>query len=200
MVVLSVVALAAVVVAAVAHVKLHLLPTGRSALRDPVSDYGVGPYGAWYRITVVGLAIASVSLTAAFARDGGPGVGALTALAIFGATRLAIAWFPVDLPEVGATRAGRIHNVLAVAAFVSIAVAAASIPDGLTADAWSGKANGLNAVGAIVVWVAIATGVFVALPRLRRWFGLVERGLYWATFGWLSLAASDLVAIYSQDA
>ena len=197
MVVLSVVALLAVGVAASAHVRVHLLPTGRSPLRDPVSDYGVGPYRSWYRTTVVGLAISSASLTVAFARDGGPGIGSLIALAVFGASRLAIAWFPVDLPGESATRTGRVHNLLAVAAFASIAVAASSIPDGLTAAAWSGKANGLNLLGAVVMWAAIATGVFFAVAPLRRWFGLVERALYWATFGWLALAAVDLLAIYS---
>ena len=197
MVVLSVVALLAVGVAAAAHVRVHLLPTGCSPLRDPVSDYGVGSYRAWYRTTVVGLAIASASLTVAFARDGGPGVGSLVALAVFGASRLAIAWFPVDLPSEPATRTGRVHNLLAVAAFASIAVAASSIPDGLTAAAWSGKANGLNLLGAVVMWAAIATGMFFAVAPLRRWFGLVERALYWATFAWLTLAAVDLLAIYS---
>ena len=53
----EVVALLAVGVAASAHVRVHLLPTGRSPLRDPVSDYGVGSYRSWYRTTVVGLAI-----------------------------------------------------------------------------------------------------------------------------------------------
>ena len=194
-VVFSVVALAAVVVAAAAHVWLHFAPTGRSPLHDAVSDYGVGPYRAWYRTTVVGLAIASASLTAAFARDGGPGTGSLVALAVFGAARLAIAWFPVDLPGEPVTPTGRVHNVLAVAAFASIAVAASSIPDGLTAAAWSGKASGLDLLGAVVMWAAIATAVFFVVAPLRRWFGLVERALYWATFGWLTLAAVDLIAI-----
>ena len=196
-VVLSVVALVAVAVAAAAHVRVHLLPTGHSPLRDAVSDYGVGPYRAWYRTTVVGLAIASACLTVAFARDGGPGAGSLIALAAFSVSRLAIAWFPVDLPGEPATPTGRVHNLLAIAAFASIAVAASSIPDGLTAAAWSGKANGLNLLGAVVMWVAIATAVFFVVAPLRRWFGLVERALYWATFGWLALAATDLIAIYN---
>jgi Protein of unknown function (DUF998) len=196
-VVLSVVALVAVAVAAVAHVRLHLLPTERSPLRDAVSDYGAGPYRAWYRTTVVGLAISSVCLTVAFARDGGPGTGSLIALGLFGASRLAIVWFPVDLPGRPATPTGRVHNLLAVAAFASIAVAASSIPDGLTSAAWSGKASGLNFVGAVVMWLAIATAVCFAVVALRRWFGLVERALYWATFAWLALAAVDLIAIYA---
>ena len=104
MTVLSAVALVAVAVAAAAHVRVHLLPTGRNPVRDAVSDYGAGPYRAWYRTTVVGLAIASGSLTVAFARDGGPGAGSLAALAVFAVARLAIAWFPVDLPGEPATR------------------------------------------------------------------------------------------------
>jgi Protein of unknown function (DUF998) len=194
---LSVVTLVAVAVAVVAHVRLHLLPTGRRPLRDAVSDYGAGPYRAWYRTTVIGLAIASASLTVAFARAGGPGAGPLIALGTFGVSRLAIVWFPVDLPGEPATSTGRVHNVLAVVAFASIAVAASSIPDGLTSQAWSGKSGGLNAVGAVVMWVAVATAVFFVVPPLRRWFGLVERALYWATFAWLALAAADLIAIYS---
>ena len=142
------------------------------------------------------LAIASASLTVAFARDGGPGAGSLVALAVFGAARLGIAWYPVDLPGEPTTPTGRVHNLLAVAAFASIAVAASSIPDGLMAAAWSGKANGLDVLGAVVMWAAIATGVFFFVAPLRRWFGLVERALYWATFGWLALAAADLIAIY----
>ena len=83
-----------------------------------------------------------------------------------------------------------------MAAFASIAVAASAIPDGLTAAAWSTRANSLNLVGAVVMWVAIATAVFFLVEPLRRWFGLVERALYWATFVWLALAAVDLIAIY----
>ena len=53
-----------------------------------------------------------------------------------------------------------------------------------------------DVLGAVVMWAAIATGVFFFVAPLRRWFGLVERALYWATFGWLALAAADLIAIY----
>jgi hypothetical protein len=41
--------------------------------------------------------------------------------------------------------------------------------------AWSGKANGLEILGAVVMWVAFAAGGFFFVAPLRRWFGRVER-------------------------
>lgn len=178
-------ALACTLAAAGVLVRLHALPTGLSPVRDAVSDYGRTASGRYYRVQVVLLGLAG-----AFAATGlmvGTDATGLAWLWVFAAARIAIAGFMTDLPGEPASREGRLHLLLAGAAFAGIAVAAATVH-------WTGEPAAVHPLGVAVWATALATIVALVLPRLRRAaFGLVERAHYVATIAWLIALGLALV-------
>lgn len=181
-----------VVVAIAAVARLHLLPTGRSPVREGVSAYGAGPFRFLYRLQVIGTGMASLLLVAALGAQDGADLLPIVILAAFGASRIVIAGYPTDLEGVPPTRTGLVHILLASVAFLTIAAAAPWIGLWMAGrSAWGGGPL-VAALGAAVALSVAATFAAGALPRLRRVFGLVERAVYVSTFGWL-LAAAALV-------
>ncbi len=122
----GVVGLIAVAVTVASLVWLHVQPTGLSAVRNPVSEYGITPFRSGYRVATIAFGIASVALAIGFdlAIKGHGHVGVVALLVLFGATRATSSWFPMDAPGTPRTLTGVIHFVLAFVAFVSIAGAA----------------------------------------------------------------------------
>jgi hypothetical membrane protein len=168
-----------------ALVRVHQLPTGYRPVRNAVSDYGVGRYSRYYRFQAAALALAAVFVVLALARAVDPApIGPIVLLVVFAAARLAIAWFPTDLDRLRPTTAGRIHLVLAGIAFVTVAWAAAALPDRVDWPAIEGLLKGL---GWFVVLSAVACAL--ALTRALRvrtapWFGAIERTFYAAVLAW----------------
>jgi hypothetical protein len=106
--------------------RLHLLPTGYRPASNAVGDYGVGAYSGHYRALTAALAYAALLVAADIARTVQPVPQLLVYLLMtFAAARLAIPSFPADLDRGRPTPTGRIHLLLAGAAFGSIAWAAA---------------------------------------------------------------------------
>jgi hypothetical protein len=192
----AVLCLIGVAVAAGAFITLHVLPTGHNPLSDAVSDYGVGDYRIGYRVLVVSLGLAAGALAWGLSEFDAVRGSGLVWLVVYAVTRVAIAWYPTDLPGRPRTRTGRIHALLAAAAFAAIAVAASTIPDAMTSDSvWSDHVSLLNTLGTGVMWTAVATAVCYAVRPLRQVFGLAERLLYVVSFGWLAAAAVALINV-----
>lgn len=178
--------------AAACLVHLHRVADGVDPLADAVSDYGAGEHAAWYRaqVSLVGIAALCVASGLSAAALDAAGLWWLVA---FGASRICIAWFPVDLPGRTRTRTGRIHNLLAATAFASIAVAASGLGRVLDDISGWGVADWLRPLGTFVAAISVALGVTWLLPTLRRsFFGLVERCWYAAMLLWLVLASVGL--------
>ena len=193
--VLAVVSLA---VGIAALVVLHISPTGYSPLRDAVSDYGVGRYAWGYRTQVVAIGVAAAIEAGGFAHDGTAGTAGIVWLVVYAVSRVAIGWAPTDLPGAQRTPTGRVHALLAIAAFTAIAVATSTIPNDLRgASAWVSWANPLNTLGTLVVVAAVATALAVVVPAFRRVFGLVERLLYVTSLAWLVTAGVAFVVVGS---
>lgn len=189
-------ALALLSVGVASLVVLHVASTGCSPVRDAVSNYGVGRYAWGYRTQVVAIGVAAALEALAFARDATAGPAGVVWLAVYAVSRVAIAWAPTDLPGVERTRTGRVHALLAVVAFTSIAVATSTIPNDLQGDSpWASWVDLLNVLGTLVVVTAIATAAAALVAPLRNMFGLVERSLYVASLVWLTTAAIACVAI-----
>lgn len=51
-----------------ALIVLHFVPTGYNPIRDAVSDYGVGPYRAWFWLQAVAGGLGCLALGIALAR------------------------------------------------------------------------------------------------------------------------------------
>jgi hypothetical protein len=165
---------------------------------DAVSDYGAGPYRAFYRATVIALGIAALLLLLALAHGTGVPSGGLIWLGAYGVTRIAIAFFPTDLDGETVTATGRIHLLLAAVAFTAIAFAAFDLVPALRSEPGWDASGLLDALRWAVIATAIATGVTrVVLPLRHRVFGLVERLLYAATIAFLLTVAIEAVRVLS---
>jgi len=182
LVVVGVLALVLLSVGIAALVVLHIVPTGYSPVRDAVSDYGVGRYAWAYRIQVVSIGSAAAVEAGGFAIDGSVATTGIAWLAVYAVSRVAIAWAPTDLPGTQRTTTGRVHGLLAVVAFTSIAVATSTIPNDLQmGQGWAGWVDLLTPLGVFVMVAAIATAVVFVVTPLHRVFGLAERLLYVAS-------------------
>lgn len=185
-----------VVLAIVVVAWLHLLPTGSNPVSEGVSAYGAGPFRILYRVQVIATGVASLLLVAALAAVGGPDAPPLMVLALFGASRIAIAGYPTDLAGEPPTKNGLVHILLATVAFLSIAVAAPWLGTWIAGRSdWSDGGPLMAALGAAVAVSVAATFGAGLVPRLRRAFGLVERAVYASMLGWL-LAVAALVTLH----
>ena len=166
--------------AGVLLIRLHLLPTGLSPIRNAVSDYGRTPYHRNYRAMVTLFGVSGTLLALGLQAD--TDATAVYWLWIFAGCRAAIAWFMTD-ENPPATREGRIHTILAAGAFASIALAGANVR-------WTGEVAAMAPLGTAVWIIALITAVALLVPRARSaLFGTAERALYLATIVWLLTAA-----------
>jgi hypothetical protein len=196
---LSYVAAVAMAISAVALIALHLLPTGYDPIRDAVSDYAIGRYRAGFWLFAVAGAVSGFALAIALARsDPTKPTLAIAMLLLSGAARLLVPLFPTD--QSGSrfqTLKGTIHMVLAVAIFASIAVAASNLGGTLGHEHSWQTVKGL--VDGWLPWVitgtAIATGLAIVGPRLKRIFGLIERSYYVSSIAWFLVVSIELARI-----
>jgi hypothetical protein len=169
-------------------VVLHLSPTGYSAVRNTVSDYGVGTYAGWYRAQAACAGASAVCLATALAQGVDPVPRrVVTLLVVFGVARVAIGFFPTDLTgSAEHSRTGGIHLLLAATAFISISWAAVALGRYEHGAPWLGW-----------VMTVTAAGTFVALRQawLRSSVGLIERGFYAAFLAWLFLVSLRLAGV-----
>jgi hypothetical protein len=123
-----------------------------------VSAYSVGRFAWGYRLQVCLAAAAAVLLAAAL--PGHPRKQVVL-LAVFAAARAAIAFFPIDrrLP----------HGILAIVAFVAIAICASSY-----APRIAGRVASAGLIGGAL---------------LRAYFGALERLFYAAIIAWFAVVA-----------
>ncbi|WP_368499182.1 DUF998 domain-containing protein [Herbiconiux sp. A18JL235] len=184
------VALIAIAVATLALIALHLLPTGLSPLRDPVSRYGITRFKSGYATAAFGAGIAGIgSLIAVAALPGS--LPTVVLLAVFAAARILIPFFPMDAPEASKTTTGRVHDLLAVLAFGGV-IAAMFVAAGMLHDA------GLTAAG-LVATIGGVVGVVGTLlmlvsrrsPRLAWGFGFGERLIYLAFIVWIAVLGTS---------
>jgi hypothetical protein len=188
---------ACVAAGAISLVWVDRLPTGRSAVRDAVSDHGADPsYRFFYRVLVVLLGAGALLLMFALAHGTDVTRGGLIWLGVYGVSRVAIAWFPTDLPGAQVTTVGRVHLVLAAAAFTAIAFAAADLTPSLADQpGWDGVSGLLSALRSVVIVTAVGTLLTRVVVAARPVFGLVERLLYASSVAFLLVVAVQAVRV-----
>lgn len=171
-----------------------------------ISHYVHAPYGGWLiPVGVLGLAVASGTLTrlaAAYTRGGRAGLGLL---GVWTAALLVGGVFPTDPPgrwDQPPTMAGTVHGVAAMLAFTALPAAAVVLSRVWRRDPrWRPVAGGLAGTAAVSV---TALGLFMITffdalggPSLAvgPWAtvtGFAERAMLWAYVGWLAVAAAGL--------
>jgi Protein of unknown function (DUF998) len=165
---------------------LHLAPTGLSPLRTPVSQYGITPYRAWYRVMTISMGVAGAGIAAALSRLPSRFYEVIALLAVFAACRLAISWFPMDTPGAPRSSTGQTHGWLAIVTFGSIAIAAIRLCKQLEVNTLLDR---LASTSRILGWLMVACFALLFFarlaPDLRRYFGASERALYLAILVWL---------------
>jgi hypothetical protein len=177
---LGVLAALATLACALLLVRLHLLPTGYSARRDRIADYGVGRFSGHYVAAAIAIGVAALAAAIGLAHEHERWY-VVVLLAAFGASRLVAPWFPPDLEGERPSRPGRIHLWLAAFAYATIAAAA-----GLSDRApWLGWAA---AVCLAVTLLSLRGGA------LRDRTGQIERLGLLAVLAWLLVVAVELSA------
>lgn len=175
-------------VGVVALVALHVLPTGLSPMRNAVSQYGISPYRTGYRTQTIAYGVAGLGAAIGLAELPGQGAVVVALCAIFAVARMAISWFPMDVPGGTRTESGRRHGLLAICAFGAVGLAAEQLSKLLGREHVHPE---LGAASAVVAVLMLAS--FVAMGVARRsggaYFGLVERGFYVCMTAWLATVA-----------
>jgi hypothetical protein len=170
---------------------LHVAPTGLSPLRNAVSQYGITPYKVGYRAATLAFSAAGLALALALSQAlHHRGSATIAFLIVFAAARAAISWFPMDRPGAPPTQTGRIHGLLAIAAFGSATAAAFRLAGALSQPgAWHTLAGTSRTLG----WLMLACLISMALTRrltaIGRWFGAIERGFYVSAIAWFATFA-----------
>jgi hypothetical protein len=181
--IVALVGLVACVVLIAALVVLHLAGTGLSPVADPVSAYALTRARAGYTVAAVAAAATGGCCAALLGREEGTGT-AVVLLWVFAGARLLIPFFPMDRSGEARTPSGRIHNLLAIAAFATVTAAAFFAAGPLaTAD------RGASAAGTLVAAIIMGVGSVVVIaaarvPGLRRVFGAAERLIYLGFIVW----------------
>lgn len=171
---------------------LHVQPTGLSPVRNAVSQYGITPFRAGYRVATIAFALAGLTLAIGIDRaiSGHGRTLVIALLVVFAAARGAISWFPMDAPDAARTSTGSVHGLLALAAFGSVAYAALRLGRVL---AHTARWHSLGPASTVLGWAMVACLLSMALarshPAMRARFGAVERGFYLFAIAWVALFA-----------
>jgi hypothetical protein len=180
--------LAGVAIGVAALVALHVLPTGLSPLRNPVSQYGISKYRVGYRVQTIAFGIAGVGAAIGLSSLHGSVAPLIGFCVVFALARLAISWFPMDQPGTERTATGRRHGLLAICAFGAIGIAAEELHKVLVSDRIDLAYATSSRVLALLM-VASFVGMGVARRSGSGFFGLAERAFYLCMTAWLVLVA-----------
>ena len=187
-VVAGVVALLALAVTAASLIWLHLAPTGLSPVGNAVSQYGITPFKLGYRVATIAFAVAGAALAAGLARAVGTDSNAglvIALLVVFASARAAISWFPMDAPHTPRTQTGAVHGLLAVAAFITIGLAALRLGAVLrSTHHWHSLAPISTGLGWAMTAILVTMLAARSVPFLAARFGAVERGFYALALAW----------------
>ncbi len=184
----AIVTLAGVVAMVAALGFLHLVRTGLSPLRDPVSGYALTRYRAAYAVAAGAAAVAG--LTSALLLAGISGTGAAVgALLVFAAARALIPLFPMDAPGAVRSGRGRVHSLLATVAFATVMASAFLAWYPLAAAGEQRLASVSLTAGVVMAVGSVIVIAGAAHPAPRRIFGLAERLIYLGFIGWFAAVA-----------
>jgi hypothetical protein len=170
---------------------LHVAPTGLSPVRNAVSQYGITPFRAGYRVATIAFAVAALGLALGLhraLRASGNVRFVIGLLTIFAITRALISWFPMDAPGTPRTTTGRQHGLLAIAAFIAATIAAFRLGSALSGGArWHSLAPVSTALGGAMLACLLAIVVARRVPAVHERFGAIERGFYLAAIAWFAV-------------
>ena len=174
----------------------QLLPPHYNPISQPESDLAVGPYGWVMAINFVLRGLLSFALIAALIR-GAPEVArsraGLVFLGIWAAGALLLAAFPTDLAGERVTRHGAIHLLVAIIAFICVAVGEIILSQRFGADArWRSLQRPALTIAILTLIACVFTLIGLRLPGLKDAGGLIERIFLGLALLWMLLVALRL--------
>jgi len=170
---------------------LHFAPTGLSPVRNAVSQYGITPFRAGYRVATLAFGAAGAALAAGLGlATGSAGEAVVALLVVFAIARAAISWFPMDAPGTARTPTGQMHGLLAIGAFACATLAAFRLASVLSReDRWHWLISVSTALGGVMAACLVGLALARAFPAVRARFGAVERGFYLAAIAWFAVVS-----------
>jgi hypothetical membrane protein len=192
---LALLALVGIAVKFLTIVALHLLRPDVNPVLEPISNYGVGPYGFLFTVADIGSILATFALVfGLYLGIGPPGrsyVG-LFLLALYGLSELLAGIFPIDVGgEV--TTAGTIHNIVGNISFFCFPIATILLSLRMGKDEqWRSFRRPALALSIVVVLTVILT---IAGFNLGIGFGVTQRVANVAVLVWMLVVALHLRSV-----
>jgi hypothetical protein len=178
---------------------LHFLRPDINPVLEPISNYGVGPYGVLLTVADIGSGLATLALAVGLylgiARPARSYVG-LFLLGLYGVAELLSAFFRIDVGG-ETTTAGTIHNVVGNISFFCFPIAAILVSLRMGRDErWRSLRRPALALSIVVVLTVILT---IASSNLGTGFGVTQRIANVAVLVWMLVVALHLRSV-SQGA
>ena len=174
---------------------LHFLRPDVNPVLEPISNYGVGPYGFLLTVADIGSILATLALVFGLYLGIGPSgrsyVG-LFFLALYGVSELLAGIFPIDIGG-EATTAGTIHTIVGNISFFCLPIAAILLSLRMGKDEqWRSIRRPALALSIVVVLTAILT---IAGFNLGIGFGVTQRVANVAVLVWMLMVALHLRSV-----
>jgi hypothetical membrane protein len=192
---LALLALVGIAVKFLTVAALHFLRPDVNPVLEPISNYGVGPYGFLLTVADIGSVLATFALVfglyLGIAPPGRSYVG-LFLLALYGVSELLAGIFPIDVGG-EATTAGTIHTIVGNISFFCLPIAAILLSLRMGKDEqWRSIRRPAVALSIVVVLTVILT---IAGFNLGIGFGVTQRVANLAVLVWMLVVALHLRSV-----
>ena len=192
---LALLALAGIAVKFLIIAALHFLRPETNPVLEPISNYGVGPYGFLLTVADIGSVLGAFALVfglyLGIAPPGRSYVG-LFLLALYGVSELLAGIFPIDVGG-EATTAGTIHTIVGNISFFCLPIAAILLSLRMGKDEqWRSIRRPAVALSIVVVLTVILT---IAGFNLGIGFGVTQRVANLAVLVWMLVVALHLRSV-----
>ena len=174
---------------------LHFLRPDVNPVSEPISNYGVGPYGFLFTVADIGSGLATLALVfglyLGIPPPGRSYVG-LSLLALYGVSELLAGIFPIDVGG-EATTAGTIHTIVGNISFFCLPIAAILLSLRMGKDEqWRSLRRPALALSIVIVLTVILT---IAGSNLGIGFGVTQRVANVAVLVWMLVVALHLRSV-----
>jgi hypothetical protein len=174
---------------------LHFVRPDVNPVSEPISTYGVGPYGFLFTVANIGSSLATLTLVfglyLGIPSSGRSYVG-LFLLALYGVSELLAGIFPIDIGG-EATTAGTIHNIVGNISFFCLPIAAILLSLRMGKDEqWRSIRRPALALSIVIVLTVILT---IAGSNLGIGFGVTQRVANIAVLVWMLVVALHLRSV-----
>jgi hypothetical membrane protein len=174
---------------------LHFVRPDVNPVLEPISNYGVGPYGFLLTVADIGSGLATLALVFGLYLGIAPPARSyvgLFLLGLYGVSELLGGIFPIDVGG-KITTAGTIHNIFGNISFFCFPIAAIllSLRMGRN-DQWRSLRRPALALSIVVVLTVVLT---IAGSNLGRGFGVTQRIANVAVLVWMLVVALHLRSV-----